>query len=311
MQSFLNSLAWEQFQAAAGYPPLRHQGQLYTVRGKGNFKYLLGSRLLLSAEATLPTPPTGSHFMRFEPIDADSQRQLFQLATQRSYKIQPTLAVQPRQSTIVDLTQDEAALLAGMHQKHRYNIRLAEKKGVEITIHSKDLGSVFPKFWELLSNTAARQEFRTHSKDYYEQLITHLEPEKMVHLGFAHYQGKLVTTLMLITYQGTATYLHGGSSSDHKEVMAPYLLQWQAMRYAQHLGCTSYDFWGVHALRATTEEPWKPEDGHPSSGVTRLKLGFGGEVVEYPGTFDVIIDPFWYSAYKTLRALRSRKRAFS
>ena len=311
MSSFLHSPAWEAFQLATGTPVVRHQGQLYLLRTSHLFRYLTSSRLVLNESTTLPPFPAGTHFLRLEPENAASFETLQLLARQQRFQVVPTTSIQPRQTTLLDLHKTEEELLAAMHSKHRYNIRLAEKKGVTVQIYSENLQEMFPDFWRLLVDTAKRQGFRTHSPEYYSQLLKNLEPEGMAHLVFACLDNKPLATMILVTYGGIATYLHGGSSEEHKEYMAPYLLQWRAIQHAKALGCTTYDFWGTHAVFDDAENIWKPELGHASAGVTRLKLGFGGEVKEYPGAFDVILDPFWYSAYKALRTLRPQKRAFS
>jgi lipid II:glycine glycyltransferase (peptidoglycan interpeptide bridge formation enzyme) len=87
--------------------------------------------------------------------------------------------------------------------------------------------------------------------------------------------------------------------------MAPYLLHWQLMLSLKAQGCTTYDFWGVHTKDGEAIK------GHPSEGVSRFKLGFGGQLKTYPPTVDVIFQPFRYSAYKTIQRFRSQKRAFS
>ncbi len=116
--------------------------------------------------------------------------------------------------------------------------------------------------------------------------------------------------MLLITCGETATYLHGASSDLQKNMMAPHLLHWRAIEQAKTLGCRQYDLWGTHAVWNGGGH-WESEGGHPSAGVTRFKLGFNGRIVEYPGAYDLILKPFWYSAYTTLRRLRSAKRAFS
>lgn len=247
--------------------------------------------------------------MRLEPLDDSSHQRLVHLAAKANYRLIPTNSVQPRQTSIIDLTQDDATILARMHSKHRYNLRIAERFGVNVSIYSENLTNYFPHFWELLSQTASRQGFRTHPKHYYVEMLRALEPEGMVHLLFAEHADRTLATLLLITYAGTATYLHGGSAADGREVKAPNKLHWEAIQLAKRLHCTQYDLWGVEAVQDSAGH-WVPREGHASEGVSRLKLGFGGDVVNYPGCFDVVIDPFWYSAYKSIRALRSHKRAF-
>jgi lipid II:glycine glycyltransferase (peptidoglycan interpeptide bridge formation enzyme) len=101
----------------------------------------------------------------------------------------------------------------------------------------------------------------------------------------------------MIYFGDTATYLHGASSRERRELMAPHLLHWTAMMDAKSWGFRTYDFWGV-----------APEgvEGHSWAGITRFKRGFGGKYVAYPGTYDVPVDRFWYGLYAATQKLRGR-----
>ncbi len=218
----------------------------------------------------------GAMFLRFDPI--------FELSG-LPFPVTQTLDVQPSQTLILDLSKTDDELLKEMHQKTRYNIRLAEKKGVRIIEgDSKN----FEDFWRLLDQTSDRDQFRPHGRSYYEEMLK-VDPE-MVKLLFARYGDKFIATGIFAFFGDTATYLHGGSSNESREVMAPYLLQWQAIQAARAAGCKFYDFQGID------EEKWP--------GVTRFKKGFGGQAVHYPGTFDLIFDQGWYNIYKMVRQVR-------
>ena len=123
-------------------------------------------------------------------------------------------------------------------------------------------------------------------------------------------QGDLAASL-LITYQGTATYLHGASSEEHKQLMAPYLMHWKAIELGKSKDCSIYDFWGTDLEKNEETGAWEPKQGHPSAGTSRFKIGFGGSVIEYPGPYDLILRPFCYTLYKTARRVRGGKRAFN
>ena len=304
MQSFLHSPAWERLQARSGHLPIRHEGQLYLRQDVPGFTYYAGYRLKFGAESTLPK--VNATFMRLEPLDEDSHQRLRTLAGGRA--LVPTFAVQPRQTSLVDISGSEDHVLAAMHPKHRYNIRLAQKKGVRI---ERLNATGFERFWQLMSTTAHRQDFRTHEAGYYKAMLEELDKDGEIHLLIASAEGMDLAALLLITYEGTATYLHGASSEEMRGHMAPYALHWEAICLARELSCTTYDLWGTHATQDLETGEWRPVDGHASAGVTRFKLGFGGEIVNYPGTFDLILRPFWYSLYKGIRALRGGKRAFA
>jgi peptidoglycan pentaglycine glycine transferase (the first glycine) len=192
-------------------------------------------------------------------------------------------SIQPRCTSIVDLAKSEDELMRAMHEKTRYNIRLAERHGVTVERYIDD-AKTFDELYDLFATTARRDRFHLHEKSYYaaqlkvfaEQIITFI----------ARYQGKMVAVAIVMFSGDTATYLHGASSSEHRNVMAPHALHWAIMKCAKEQGYRCYDLWGI----STGDEPsWE--------GITRFKTGFGGETVCAPGTFDLILDGFWYSIY--------------
>ncbi len=218
----------------------------------------------------------GVMFLRFEPN--------WKLET-GNWKLVKTLDVQPSQTLILDITKSEDELLAQMHQKTRYNIRLAEKKGVKIVEAGAER---FEEFWQLLASTGDRDEFNLHGRNYYKAMLN-LE-NSFVKLMFAEYKNKPLAGSLSVFFGDTATYIHGGSANENREMMAPYALQWQTIKLAKSLGYKYYDFHGIDEVK------WP--------GVTRFKLGFSGETVTYPGTFDLVFDTGWYSIYKMVRKAR-------
>ena len=214
----------------------------------------------------------------------------------------PTASVQPAQTLMLDLKKEPEELLAAMHEKTRYNIRLAEKKGVRVYAASLRDDS-FEIFWDLLQETTARDAFHSHDKAYYRTMLDALDgnpaadgkTRPVAKLVFAEHDGKVLAANLMIYFGGTATYLHGASSRTRREVMAPYLLHWSLMREARSWGYEAYDFWGV-APENRPEHPW--------AGITRFKKGFGGTYVEYPGAFDLPLSRFWYTLYSLAKRMR-------
>jgi len=220
----------------------------------------------------------GIMFLRFDPLNE------LQVISYKS-RIIKTLNVQPGKTLVLDLTKTEDELLRQMHQKTRYNINLAVKKGVKIVRGDK---TRFEEFWSLLDQTSGRDKFRPHGRDYYKTMIG--MENGLVKLFFADYQGKPIAAALVCFFGDTATYLHGGSADEDRNVMAPYLLQWHSVKLAKADGRKYYDFHGID------ETKWP--------GVTRFKKGFGGTEVNYPGTFDLVFDQGWYSIYKMVRKVR-------
>ncbi len=204
------------------------------------------------------------------------------------FKVRPAADVQPRRTLVLNLNLSDEELLAQMHQKTRYNIRLAEKKGVRIVEGSlKD----FSEFWRLMQDTGGRDGFRLHEENHYKNFLVHGQ-SNFIRLFFAEYEGQKVATALLGIFGRKAVYLHGGSDHTARQAMAPYLLQWEMIRQSRASGAKTYDFYGVD------EERWP--------GVTRFKRGFGGEEREYPGTFDVVFRPALYSCYQLVKRIRAK-----
>lgn len=192
----------------------------------------------------------------------------------------PAASHQPQQTLMLDLSATEDELLSAMHEKTRYNVRLAERKGVVVSIENDvDI------FWQLLTETTARDEFSPHPKSYYETMLRSLSSGACeAILWVARYQNRPLAVAIIISFGNTATYLHGASSNTDRNVMAPHLLHWRIIQDAKRRGLRWYDFWGV--------------DKHRWPGVTRFKLGFGGLRESYPPAFDLPLRPFWYRMYR-------------
>lgn len=216
-------------------------------------------------------------FVRLEP-ETDMALEIIK---QAGLMVKKSLNLQPRQTLMLDLTLSEEELLSAMSQKTRYNIRLAAKKGVRIVSGSL---SDFPEFWRLMSLTGERDAFHIHDSEHYRRLLS----SSNISLLLAEHEGRKIAAGIFCFFGGRATYLHGASDNEARNLMAPHLLQWQAIKEAKKRGCQEYDFYGID------EEKWP--------GVTRFKRGFGGFVKEYPGTYDIIFRPAIYNLYGLLRA---------
>lgn len=208
-------------------------------------------------------------------------------------QLEPGSALQPRHTRIIHLEASADELLARMHPKTRYNIRLAEKRGVTIRwgSHQDD----FTVFMRLQQATATRQKIRLHPEHYYRLMYQVLRDTGMVAFGMAEYQGEVIASNEIVSYGPVDIFAHGGSADKHKEVMAPYLLQWMTMLRAKERQATVYDLRGI--------APSDRED-HKLSGVTRFKMGFGGQTVVYPESRNIILDRPWWHMYRMAKRMR-------
>lgn len=278
MDSFLQSIEWADFQKSLGrktwqmdsvsiikYNLPLGKSYLYGPRCRGSFlseDFLKKIKEIAKEENAI--------FFKVEPMEINKN---FGLA--KSQDIQPT------RTLILDITKSEQEILASMHYKTRYNIKLADKKGISV---KKDK-SKFEDFWQLIQETSKRDSFRPHPKEYYRKMLE----IPGVELFIAEYQDKIIVANIVVFHKKIAIYLHGASDYKHRDLMAPHLLQWEQIKEAKKRECVEYDFWGID------EKKWP--------GVTRFKKGFGGKEISYPGAYDLVFQPLWYKIYKIAKRI--------
>ncbi|MBF8281663.1 MAG: FemAB family protein [Anaerolineales bacterium] len=196
--------------------------------------------------------------------------------------------IQFRNTVTLDLRRGETELLAGMKQKTRYNVRLAEKKGVRIrpgALADLDL------LYRLYAETSVRDGFVIRSADYYRDAWGSFIEGGLAQPFIAEVEGEPVGALILFKFARTAWYMYGMSREAHREKMPNHLLQWEAMRWAKAAGCETYDFWGA---------PDEFTEADPMWGVWKFKEGFGGQVVRHIGAWDYAPSPLLYRLYTAI-----------
>jgi len=208
--------------------------------------------------------------------------------------------MQPKEILVMDISGSEEEILARMKQKTRYNIRLAEKKGVKVFSVNSDQRSVINRFLELVKITAKRDRITSHPEGYYRKMFKTIPPE-ILKLYVVEYDGKIIAANIVSFFGNTATYMHGASDYAYRDVMAPYLLQWQAILDAKKSGLTQYDFGGVdtrYEIRDTKYKKWE--------GLTKFKAGFAPDVesIKFSGCYDIILKPGRYNLYRILQAVK-------
>ena len=212
--------------------------------------------------------------------------------------------IQFKNTVLIDLSPTEDELLARMKQKTRYNVRLAEKKGVSLRVGNLgDLGMLYKMYAE----TSVRDGFVIRSEEYYRTVwstfLNSKEPtcEPLI----AEVAGEPVAAIFVFYFAGRAYYVYGMSRDLHREKMPSYLLQWEAMKRAKASGCLMYDLWGAPDLFDESDSMW---------GEYRFKEGLGGSVVRTLGAWDFAPSLLWYKMYsevmpRVLDVLRSRGKA--
>jgi lipid II:glycine glycyltransferase (peptidoglycan interpeptide bridge formation enzyme) len=268
------------------------------------------------AKALKAQLPSNTIAIRFDPyIDFESieERDLFNVGMKtvafadglkmRKNKVD----IQPPDTTLVDLTATEDEILARMHSKWRYNIRLSEKKGVVVHRYlgnDVNLSEKIDKFYELTKETNARDGNSSHAKSYYEDLIKssakEIENENdvpVVSLYIAEHEGEEIASIMTLFSHDEAIYLYGASSNNKRNLMPNHLLQWTAIKDAKDYGSKFYDMYGM--------PPEGEDENHPMHGLYMFKTNFGGKIVHRPGSYDVRLKPLAYFLYNIAETLRA------
>lgn len=203
----------------------------------------------------------------------------------------------------LDLTKSEEELLKNMHSKTRYNLRLAEKKGVKIIEDNSD--KTFNEYLRLTKETTQRQKFYAHNQNYHKLMWETLkvndenknDREKLAaHLFKATYNNDVLVTWILFVYGDMLYYPYGASSTSHREVMASNLIMWEAIKFGKKLGLKEFDMWGALDQTPDTNDSWY--------GFHKFKEGYGGKHIEFLGSYDFIISKNLYLVYKILNNIR-------
>lgn len=203
----------------------------------------------------------------------------------------------PAHTMIVSLSKNIDEVYARMKPKTRYNIRLAQKKGVTVEYAGAEGIS---RFMRLMHETAARDGFSAHTPERYKAIIENFQGSQCAaFFAFAVHEGKDLAANIMIDAFDTRTYLHGASSNENRETMAPYALHAYLIEDAVKKGMSQYDFWGVAPEGADAAHAW--------AGITRFKAGFGGARTSMPGTFDVPTRPLSYKLYRLARKIKGMK----
>ncbi len=199
--------------------------------------------------------------------------------------------VQFPNTVVMDLRPSETELLERMKQKTRYNVRLAEKRGIRVRTGTLD---DLPSLYRMYAETSVRDGFVIRDEAYYRTVWQSFMRPRGQNVCpwaeplIAEVEGEAVAALFVFYFAGRAYYLYGMSRESHRKKMPNHLLQWEAMKRAKDRGCESYDLWGAPDAFNESDSMW---------GVFRFKEGLGGRVVRTLGAWDYPASPLWYTAY--------------
>lgn len=337
---FLQSVEWKNFQESIGRKTYNISSQdfyaniiehklpvveryFYIPRGpvmlNSDFRNSIFELIMLAKE-------NKAGWIRIEPNDS----KIIDLISENWRVVKAPHNMQPREVFIIDITKLEEQLLAEMKQKTRYNVKLAEKKGVKIfesQMENVDKSNNYiNEFCRLTEVMAKRNGILAHPASYYQKMVETI-PGSILKLYLAEYENQIIAANLVIFYGSTATYLHGASDDKYRNVMAPYLLQWQQIKDAKAAGCTRYDFGGIKTqisnfeLRISKQYPNSnnqktkqnqlntqyPIPNTAWTGITKFKIGFSPNTksIVFPGSYDIVIDTMRYNSYRLIQKIKS------
>jgi len=202
--------------------------------------------------------------------------------------------MQPGHTSIIDLRPEPEDILASLKPKTRYNVRLAQKKGVVVE-QSDDVGA----FAALAEQTSARHRIQLAKEPYYRAVHELMAADGTSRIFLARHQGRALAGIMVLRFAGRATYLFGASAREGRNLMPAYLLHWQAIQEMRNLGDTDYDLWGI---------PPDDRPGHPLAGLWQFKSGWNGRMVAYAGAFDLPLQATIWRGHQAMSKIRGNVR---
>lgn len=194
----------------------------------------------------------------------------------------------------LDLTPSEEKLFENLNSKTRYNVNLAQKKGVQIIENSTEDG--LETYVKILGETTARQGFYAHSPEYFRTMWQTLGQSGMMRIFQAVYDNQVLVSWIMFVFNGVLYYPYGASRDLHRDVMASNLMMWEMIRFGKAQGCRMFDMWGSLGPEPNPRDPW--------FGFHRFKKGYGGELVEFIGTFDLVYNQPLYKLFRIVENVR-------
>lgn len=296
----LQSEAWERFRRSMGIDTARVNGWLLTFHKLPFLPYTIGyfpkgplPSAAMIDELTKIGKQKHAIFIQMEPNVLKSLKfKVFSLKYLRPSH-HPLFT---KYTFVLDLTKTEEELLKTMQPKTRYNIKIAQKRGVIIS--QDDSSEAFDTYLSLSKETTRRQGFYAHSETYHRRMWKVLHPAGIAKLFTATYQKTILAAWVVFVWEKTIYYPYGASSRENREVMAPTLLLWEIARWGKNHGYKTFDLWGALGPNADERDPWY--------GFHRFKQGFNPQLVELIGSYDLILHPILYRIYTIADKVRWR-----
>lgn len=313
----LQAWEWGEFREQTGVKVVRRDGLQVTIHQIPHTKWCVGycpkSKMLGAREAKTLKEIATEHnciFIKCEPkVETSAQHTADGGEQMKKLGFVGGRPLFTKYNFVLDLSPTLEQLMAGFKQKTRYNIRVAEKKGVSVAIDNSQ--EAFKQYLKLTEETTKRQGFYAHGRKYHEAMWEALGQSQISDQKFsnelranqltaqllvARYGGKIITAWVLFKFKDTLYYPYGASTREHREVMANNLVMWEAIKLGKTWGCQYLDMWGALGPEPDKSDPWY--------GFHNFKAGYGARHVEYIGTWDYIAKPALYRVYRAVDSLR-------
>lgn len=232
----------------------------------------------------------------YEPVSSNSQENKSFIDTEKYLLSKGAARGKPlftKYDFHLNISAGYDELLASFHSKTRYNIRLAEKKGVKIIENSTEKG--MENYISLMYETTKRQNFFNHNAQYFQNLFK-IFPKSNLKIFEAVYEEEVLTAWILFKFNGKLYYPYGASSNNHRELMPNNLIMWKAIQYGKEANCSLFDLWGCLGPNPDTKNSWY--------GFHKFKAGYNPQLVEYIGTFDFVYKPLMYKLFNLADKIR-------
>jgi len=300
--SFLQSRAWGKFQQTLGREPVWAQGEgwqwLAGVRVSRGLRYLMcsygpaanSSAAMTTALRSLMTAASELNidFVRVEPQAHATADQLLKLGARQISE------ADPEHTRIINLKPDEKELRAGLASGHRNLINGTERRGITIKVMTNAAG--VDVLYPMLQDTAKHAHVTFYPKAYYQTLVDELAETACLYVAEA--EGEPVAAALFYDWGGTRYYAHAGAYQEaNRRIKASVSLVWRAIIDAKAAKMQRFDVWGTAP---------EGDSKHRLAGITKFKAAFGGEAVDYRGTWDIPLKRHKYNAYGVYRRLRGR-----
>lgn len=200
---------------------------------------------------------------------------------------------------ILNLKPSLDEILSNMHPKQRYNLKLAEKKGVYLKAPSENIFNDLDNFFELYKDTAKRQGYFYRSKEYFEKMIQAFDKNgklQNIHFLIMEHANTPLAGWMLFISDNVLYYPYGGSSAEHRNLQPNALIGWEAIKFGKKHNCEYFDMWGAAYDLDDKEDPYY--------GFTDFKRKFGGTHVQYIDSYDLVINPLAYGLFNAVNSIR-------